>query len=80
MYRIFSMGYCGTLYQLSGSGWVREYGLNFLTLSDVCEWLRHHPSMPVLPNGSVMADSYIAKVQPDGTIIETYSHLNEKVG
>lgn len=77
MYRIFSMGYCGTLFQLSSSGWIRARGASFQSLRGVRCFFRDHPIMPPLPNGQAMADSYIGKVDAVGDLIETYSHLAE---
>ena len=73
MYRIFSMGVSGRLYQLGSAGWVDSDGTNFPDHTDVAEFLSDSFT-PALPGGEPMADSYVARVDPSGLIMSTYSY------
>ena len=71
MYRLFSMGRDGRLYQLGSQGWARGPGSNVPTLAD---WrnILDGVGTPPLPDGQLMQDTYIARVNSKGLIMQTY--------
>ena len=73
MYRLFSMDKNGSLFQLSSKGWVRENGLGttFESQAELLNFLDRIGGTPALPRGQFMVDTYIAKVNIAGMILET---------
>jgi hypothetical protein len=73
MYRIFAMSESCLLFQLGSGGWVVTNGTNHETVT-FCRKLLDQHIIPALPNGEIAVDAYIARVDTEGRILETYNY------
>lgn len=71
MYRIFAMSESCRLFQLGSQGWVTTNGSNHASVT-FCRKILDEHIVPALPNGEIAVDAYIALVDVEGRIVETF--------
>jgi hypothetical protein len=82
MYRIFALSETGWLYQLSSQGWVIGDGTNFTSVEEARNILGTC-IIPPFSDSTVEMDAYIASVDLDGLIMQTWefcASCNESEG